>query len=75
MFHWLQVNIGEPSLPIQWAGRGKASIVPVDCNLVAGDHDFHVVNLTPSVTLLTEVKPNPDGNKELPSFYKGDHKI
>ncbi len=69
------MNIGEPSLPIQLAGRGKASIVPVVCNLVAGDHDFHVVNLTPSVTLLTEVKPNPDGNRELPRFYKGDRKI
>jgi len=63
---YLQVNIGEPALPIQLAGRGKANIVPVDYNLVAGD--FHVVNLTPSVTLLTEVKPNLDGNGELPSF-------
>ncbi len=69
------MNIGKPSLPIQNAGWGKASIVPVDCNLVAGDYDFHVVNITPSVTLLTEVKPNPDGNGELPSFCKGDHKI
>jgi hypothetical protein len=66
-----QVNIGEPSLPIQLASRGKASIVPAGYRLVAGDHDFHVVNLTPSVTLLTEINANPDGNEGLPSFYKG----
>jgi hypothetical protein len=76
LFHWLHVNIGEPSWPIQLAGiRDKAIIVQAGCNLVAGDHDFHVVNLTPSVTILTEVKPNPDGNGELPSVYKDDHKI
>jgi hypothetical protein len=39
---------------------------------VAGDHDFHVVNLTPSVTLVTVVKADPNGNDGgLPSFYKG----
>ncbi len=64
------MNIGEPSLPIQLAQRGKSGIVPTGCELVAGDHDFHVVNLTPSVTLVTEVKANLDGTEELPSFYK-----
>jgi hypothetical protein len=58
-------------LAIQLAGRGKTSIVPSGYQLVAGDHDFHVVNLTPSVTLLTEVKANLDDNSGLPSFYKG----
>ena len=66
------MSIGEPSLPIQLASRGKASIVPAGYDLVAGDHDFHVVNLTPSVTLLTEIKENPDGNGGLPSLYKGE---
>ena len=71
-FPSLKVNIGEPSLPIQLASTGKPSIVPVGFQMVAGDHDFNVVNLTPSVTLLTEVRPNLDGvNGELPSFYKG----
>ena len=46
--------------------------MPCGYQLVAGDHDFHVVNLTPSVTLLTEVKANPDGTGKLPSLYKGD---
>jgi hypothetical protein len=45
--------------------------VPYGCQLVAGDHDFHVVNLTPSATLLTEIKANSDGDGGLPSFYKG----
>ena len=58
-------------MAIQLASRGKSSIVPSGYNLVAGDHDFHVVNLTPSVTLLTEIKSNSNGNGELPSFYKG----
>ncbi len=66
----LQVNVGEPSLPIQLAARGKASIGPSGFELVAGDHDFHVVNLTPSVTLLNEVKGNPNGSGKLPRFYK-----
>ena len=68
----IQVNIGEPSLPIQLASRGKSSIVPIGYQLIAGDHDFHVVNLTPSVTLLTDIKPNENEEGGLPSFYKGE---
>jgi hypothetical protein len=68
----LFVSIGEPSLPIQLAQRGKASIVPSGCEIVAGDHDFHVCNLTPSVTLITEIKAHPEGNGGLPSLYKCD---
>jgi hypothetical protein len=70
---WVQVKIGEPSLPIQLAARGKECMVPACCELVAGDHDFHVVNLTPSVTLLTEVKSDAAkrGSGHLPSLYKG----
>ena len=45
--------------------------MPVGYKLIAGDHDFHVVNLTPSVTLLTDIKPNENGDGGLPSFYKG----
>jgi hypothetical protein len=67
-----EVNVGEPSLPIQLAQRGKASIVPWGFDLVAGDHDFHVCNLTPSVTLLTNIKAHPDGDGRLPSLYKGN---
>jgi hypothetical protein len=57
-------------LPIQLASRGKSSILPVGYVLVTGDHDFHIVNLTPSVTLLTEVKAHLDGNRQLPSLIK-----
>jgi hypothetical protein len=67
----MQVNVREPSLPIQLASRGKASIVPSCYELVVGDHDFHLVNLTRSVTLLTEVKENLDGG--LQSLYKGKY--
>jgi hypothetical protein len=45
--------------------------MPSRFQIAAGDHDFHVVNLTPSVTLLTEIKAHLGGNGELPSFYKG----
>ncbi len=66
------MNIGEPSLPIQLASRGKSSIMPVGYQLIAGNNDFHVVNLTPRVTLLTDIKPNENGEGGLPSFYKGE---
>ena len=68
----MYINIGEPSLPLQLASRGKPRIVPSGYQLVDGDRDFHVVNLTPSATLLTEVKANPDGTGNLPSLYRGD---
>ena len=68
----MQVNVGEPSLPIHPAARGKASIVPTGYQLVAVDNNFNVVNLTPSVSLLTEINANPDGNGGVPSFYKRD---
>ena len=58
-------------MSIQIASRGKVIIVPSGYEIVARDHDFHVVNLTPSVTLLTEMKANPDGDGGLPSFYEG----
>ena len=67
----IQVNIGEPDLAIPLASRGKSSTIP-GFQLVAGDYDFHVVILTPSLTLLTELKPHPDGNGGLPNFYKGE---
>ena len=44
----------------------------VGYDLVVGDHDFHIVNSTPSVTLLTEVKAHRDGNGQLPSLCKGN---
>ena len=58
-------------LEIQLAARGKAGMVPTCYQLVVGDHDFPAFNLTPSVTLLTEIDANLDGNGGLPSFYKG----
>ncbi len=66
-----QVNIGEPSLPIQLAQRGKARIVPSGCDLVVGDCDFRVCNLALGVKLLTNIKSHPNANGGLPSLYKG----
>ena len=54
----LQVNVGEPSLADAFGGRGKKSMLPSDVNVVAGDHDFHVVSLTLSVTLEVNISCN-----------------
>jgi hypothetical protein len=43
--------------------------VPVGYQLIAGDHDFHVVNLTARVTLLADIKPTENNDGGLPSFY------
>jgi len=53
---------------MQLASRGKS----IGCQLVDGDTDFHVINLTPSVALLTEIRAHPHLNGNLPSLYKGD---
>ena len=45
--------------------------MPIGYPLIAGDHDFHVVNLTASATLLTDIKTNENGEGELPTFYRG----
>ena len=49
--------------------------MPYGCELIAGYHDFHVKNLTPSVTLLTEIMAYHDGNGELPSLYEGNKSV
>jgi hypothetical protein len=58
----MQINMGEPHLPISLAARWKASICSqsmIDHGFArAGDHDFNCVNFTPSVNLLVDVK-NP----------------
>jgi hypothetical protein len=75
----MQVNIGEPHLPISVTQRGKASICPQfmidDGHAAAGDHDFHCVNFTPSVNLVVDIE-DPDIHGEdvsLQSYYKGMH--
>jgi hypothetical protein len=57
-----KVNNEEPSIPTQLGQKGKADIVPCGFELVAGDHDLHVCNLIPSVTLLTSIKAHLDGD-------------
>ena len=65
----VQVNVGEPAFPVAFGGRGKRSILPTVVDAVAGDHDFHVVSLTPSVTLAVGVKP--DEGQDMVSYYRG----
>ena len=62
------MNVGEPDCEIEFGGRGRKSIMPTDVNMRALDHNFHVVNLTPSVSLVVEVPTHGDAD---PSFYRG----
>ncbi len=43
--------------------------MPSDCKAIAGDHDFKVVSLTPSVALRVDVKP--DEGEDGTSYYRG----
>ncbi len=67
VFHIL-VNIGEPHLPVSFGGRGRSSILPSNVETVAGDHDFHVDNFTPSVCLHVDIKP--DEGQDMISYYR-----
>jgi hypothetical protein len=64
-----KISVGEPHLAVSFGGRGRCSILPSDCKAIAGDHDFKVVSLTPSVTLRVEVQP--DEGEDGTSFYRG----
>ena len=55
---------------MSFGGRGKKSILPSDTTAVAGDHDFHVLSLTPSVTLAVEIKD--DDGDAAQSYYRGE---
>jgi hypothetical protein len=56
-------------LAVAFGGRGRRSILPTDVQSIAGDHDFKIVSLTPSVTLWVEVKP--DEGDDMTSYYRG----
>lgn len=45
--------------------------MPTDIVAKVGDHDFHVVSLTPSVTLCVEFDGTDDTDPRGKSFYKG----
>ena len=67
----LQVNIGEPDCPIAFGGRGRTSILPADVEAKAGDHDFHVVSATPSVSLVVDIDGTATAEVGRTSFYQG----
>ena len=68
----LQVNVGEPECGIAFGGRGRRSLMPAEMDALAGDHDFHVVSLTPSVTLMVDFEGVDAGvDVTTASFYQG----
>ena len=64
-----KVSVGEPHLAVAFGGRGRRSILPTDVTSIAGDHDFKVVSLTPSVTLRVDV--SHDEGEDGTSYYRG----
>ena len=52
-----------------FGGRGRSNILPSNVESVAGDHDFYIVNFTPSVRLHVYVKP--DKGQDMISYYRG----
>jgi hypothetical protein len=65
-----KINVGDPRLAVSFGGRGRCSILPSDVKAIAGDHDFKIVSLTPSLTLRIDVKPNEGGGGT--SYYRGE---
>jgi hypothetical protein len=64
-----KIHVGEPHLAVGFGGRGRRSILPTDVKAIAGDHDFKIVSLTPSVTLRVDIKP--DEGEDRTSYYRG----
>ena len=64
-----QGNVGDPHLLVSFGARGRSSILPSNVECVAGDHDFHDVNITLSVCLQVDIKPNE--GQEMISYYRG----
>jgi hypothetical protein len=64
-----KINIREPHLAVGFGGRGRRSIMPTDVTTVAGDQDFKVVSLTPSVTLRVKISPNE--GEDCTYYYQG----
>jgi hypothetical protein len=64
-----KISVREPHLAMGFGGRGRRSIMPTDVTTIAGDHDFKIVSLTPSVTLRVDVKP--DEGEDGTSDYRG----
>jgi hypothetical protein len=57
-----KISVGEPHLAVSFGGRGRCSILPTDVKVIAYDHDFKIVNLTPSVTLRVDDKRDEGEN-------------
>jgi hypothetical protein len=48
-----KLNVGEPHLEVVFGGGGRRNIFPTYAKAIAGDHDFKIVPLTPSLPYLS----------------------
>jgi hypothetical protein len=64
-----KISVGEPHLVASFGGQVGCIILPSDVEAIAGDHDFKVVSLTPSVTLRVNVQT--DEGENCTSYYRG----
>ena len=50
-----KVKVGEPGFPLVAAERGRQALIHASTNLQAGNHDFSVFSITPSVTFMVSI--------------------
>ena len=61
------MSVGEPNMPIGTGVRNRGgSFVGAEQQIMAADHDLHLANLTPSVTVINEPPETIEG-----SWYRG----
>ena len=65
-----KISVEEPHLAVSFGGRGRCNILLADVKAIAGDHDFKVMSLIPSVTLRVDVKLDED--EDGTSYYRGE---
>jgi len=67
-------NIGEPECATSFGGRERKDILPAHVQSKASDHEFHVVSLTPRVSLVVDFDGGENIGEEerLASFYRGN---
>ena len=61
-------NVGDPHLAVGFGGRGPQNILPTEVAAIAGDDDFKIASLTPSVTLRVDVKA--EEREDTTSYYR-----
>jgi hypothetical protein len=64
-----KIHVGEPHLAVGFGGGGRRITMPNAVIPIAGDHDFKIVSLTPSVTVRVDI--NPDEGEDCISYNGG----